>query len=129
MDDKTSGACLTAPGSCPTDHAPAGHGASCFDPSRYKLKRYDSIATQIVEDGARVIALIEQLANGRWVITRSDIWLTKRTFATVKMAFAYWNDHERDRDAGLAENAKRSNPEGAAARAEGIAHPSPEQSS
>ena len=44
MDDKTSGACLTAPGSHASHHAPTDHGPTGFDPSRDTPLRREVVA-------------------------------------------------------------------------------------
>lgn len=57
-----------------------------------KMERYDSISTRIVDAEGRVVAIIEQLSNGRWIVTDNGKKLTERMFGTPRIAFLWFSN-------------------------------------
>lgn len=62
----------------------------------YRTERYDAISTRILCSGGWVVAMIEQLTNGRWVISVGDRRYTPLTFASVRAAFKWWQERQAE---------------------------------
>lgn len=73
----------------------------------YRTERYDADSTRIICEGGWVVAMIERLANGRRAICVGDQRYTSRTFASVKAAFAWWEDRQKEIGANASPQAER----------------------
>lgn len=144
-----SGRVPAAPGSHPSDHAASGvDGASRFDPSRdelpvdldresYKgkprrLPKEEKVALESFIDDIKIRlsgipdSELYAVVRGCLNVSPTNCWCWTYAFADVVYPFAAEEvERRRDRDASLAEDAKRLSPEGVAARAEGIAQTTP----
>jgi hypothetical protein len=70
-------------------------GMMMTDSGRLKLERYNRDCTRIVDADGAVVALIEALCNGSWII--SDLQtqqIGKRSFGTIRSAFAWFRDRD-----------------------------------
>lgn len=69
-------------------------GPAGFDPLRCKLERYDKISSRVVDEQGIVRAIVEQLTNGRWIITVDGVRHGKWSYLSAKRAFIAWRDSE-----------------------------------
>lgn len=62
----------------------------------YRTEKYDGYSTRILCEGGWVVAMIERLTNGLWVINVGDQRYTKRTFPSVRLAFKWWKERQNE---------------------------------